>query len=475
MMPGLFVFFTFAELLEMAFNYDTSPNGLFIQLGLIAKHYFLQKTDATDLDTDLAAILNTFEAMTSGAPALMVEGFATGVEGWKGEHAGRRETLAGLALTRLQDRVTILDELGLTGTEAADILRALIIKMREDTESVDASTVTIGSTTAAGSNTGSGTVLTSAYLDGVTSPGSGAAGVFAAHPDYNGQLSQLAVPSETMRVVCTADSFADGETEGDEVFAWTGRLADAQHGYASEGTGDAGTLTPINGGTLNILSNGDFETWETNIPTGWTIVAGTATTHVIQENTGADVYHGAYSLQYTGDGAQTSMEVKQPVSPTVLQAGKRYCVACRVKASATIAAGALLISFEGSGYTAAASEKIAIAAGALPTAWTLESFFINLPDIIPSDWALVIRWSGTPTNAKSLWVDDIAFAPVSFAGGIGAVVVRGAVPFIRDDYFTFTVANNDAGLFQKFFRQVFGVQLPSDAAAGETIDDALAS
>lgn len=459
----------------MAMNYDTSPNGLFIQLGAIAKQYFLQKTDATDLDTDLAAILNTFEAMTSGAPALMVEGFATSVEAWKAQHTARRDTLATLAETRLQDRVTVLDELGLTSTEVADILRALIIKMREDTESVDASVVTIGSTTAAGSNTGTGTVLTTAYLDAATSPGSGAAGVYAAHPDYNGQLTQLAVTSETMRVVCTSDSFADGETEGDEVFAWSGRLADVQHGYASEGTGDAGTLTPINGAAANIISNGDFELWEDDEPTSWTIVAGTAATHIVQEATGVDVYHATYSLRFTGDGAATNIEISQPVSPTLLTAGKRYCVACRLKASATIAAGDLLISFEGTGYTAASSEKISIAPGSLPTAWALQHFFINLPDVIPSDWELVIRWNGTPTNAKSVWIDDLAFGPVTYGGGVGAVVIRGETPFIRDDYFTFTVANNDAGLFQKFFRQVFGVQLPSDAGGTETIDDALAS
>ncbi len=111
----------------------------------------------------------------------------------------------------------------------------------------------------------------------------------------------------------------------------------------------------------------------------------------------------------------------------------------------------------------------------LPTAWALQHFFINLPDVIPSDWELVIRWNGTPTNAKSVWIDDLAFGPVTYGGGVGAVVIRGETPFIRDVYFTFTVANNDAGLFQKFFRQVFGVQLPSDAGGTETIDDALAS
>ena len=65
----------------MAIDYDGSPNGVFVQLGKIAKHYNAQRTDATDLDTDLGEIAAVFEAMTSGANELMFEGFPTVVSG----------------------------------------------------------------------------------------------------------------------------------------------------------------------------------------------------------------------------------------------------------------------------------------------------------------------------------------------------------------------------------------------------------
>ena len=149
-------------------------------------------------------------------------------------------------------------------------------------------------------------------------------------------------------------------------------------------------------------------------------------------------------------------------------------MAFRYKADASISAGTLTVQFEGTGYTAGATEKVVILPGALATSWTLASFFVNLPGNIPSDFKLVVKWTGTPDNNKNLYLDDMALGPVTYGGGLGVVVVRGATPFERDDVFTFTVANTE-GVVQKAFRQVFGVQLPSDASAGETIADSVAT
>jgi hypothetical protein len=43
------------------------------------------------------------------------------------------------------------------------------------------------------------------------------------------------------------------------------------------------------------------------------------------------------------------------------------------------------------------------------------------------------------------------------------------------DRFTWTVANDVAGTIQEFFRKYYRVQLPSNAAGGETILDSLAT
>lgn len=457
----------------MALDYDGSPNGLFIQLGKIAKAFFAQKTDATDLDSDLSSILTVFNAMNSGEPALMIETFATSVDGWKTQHTTRRATLNALALTRLQDRVTVLDQIGAITTEKAEILRKLIDKMTVDGESVDGSVVTVGSTTPAGTNTGTGTVLTTKVLDGVTSPGAGWAGTYPAHLRYNGVNSQLAVPSETITIECSADSFADGLTEGDETFTIEGRIAGDANGWEPEGSASVGSASPTAGANSTILTNGDFETFTDDVPDGWTLVAGTAGTHLVEESAALDVYHGGKCLRFDGDGTQASIEIKLPIANAIVTANKRYLVSCWIKGTATIAAGAVLISFEGTGYTAG-SDKIAIAAGDIPTSYALYHFFVTMPETIPSDFRVVVRWSGTPTAAKKLWIDDLACAPVTYGAGVGMAIVRGSVPFVRGDRFTFTLANDEAGTFQKYFRQAFGVQLPSDVAGAETIADTLA-
>lgn len=450
----------------MALDYDGTPNGLFVQLGKVAKHYAAQAVDASDLSTDLDEINGVFEAMTSGEPETMVDGFATSVVGWQAEHFDRRTTLQGLGLKRLQDRTTVLDEIGATSTDQAEILSKLIKQMTNDTESVDRSTVSIGSVTAGGANVGNGTAITTTTLDGATSPGSGVAGAYAAHRLYAGLTTELCVPSETMRLTCVADSFSDGTASGNEQFSWEGRLAT----NAVEGSGLIGTITPVNGET-NLAANGNFEDWTDNLPDTFTLVAGVAGTHIVEESTGANVFNGLKSVKYVGDGT-VNPELSLSVN-TLVTASKRYAVTCRIMADATVAAGDLTIQFEGTGYTAGGSEKITVAHGSLPTSWTLKNFFVNMPATIPSDFRLVLRWGATPTATKRLWIDDLAIAPVNYGGGLGAIIVRGATPFVRGDVFTFTVANDDAGAFQKFFRQAFGVQLPSAAGGAETIDDAL--
>lgn len=449
----------------MAFNYDTSPNGAFIQLGKCAKYYNQFTSDAASLDSYSAALLNSFQAMTSGQPDIMVEGIATSFNDYKNANITRKALLKNLALVRLRDQTTVLNEIGAINTSSDEIFQKLILQMIADGKTINRSTVTLGSVTAGGSNVGNGTVLTTKTLDGYSSPGSGAVGVYAACRSYKGVSSELCVPSETMRLVVIADSFSDGAAEGGEAIKWTGLLADVADGLGSEGSGEIATIQPIHTNGLNVLANADFETFSTtDKPDKWTIYAGTAGTHILEEPATADVYHGSKALVFAGDGALASIELRQAISTSQVTANRLYCFSARVKASAAVAAGTLTIQLRGTGYTPGASEKITIAPGSLPTAYTLYSFWVLMPATVPSDFGIQLQWSGTPTNAKKVWIDDLALAPAVYGGGLAVAAVRGSSPFARGDSFSFTVANNDAGVFQKFFRQTYGYQLPSSGA-----------
>jgi hypothetical protein len=458
----------------MALDYDGSPNGLFVQVGGGIKEYNLQGADGVGLSAELDDLLDLFESMTAGDSELMVEGVATSFATWETQYATRRASIAALVTRRLQDQETVLDELGLATNEIQSVLAALIRQMRIDNESVDISTVTFGSVTADGANNGDGTILVTKMLDGATSPGSGAAGEYRANVEYAGIDSELAL-NETHVIRCVADSFSDGLTEGNETWAWNGQTRQAQHSIASEGTGEV-SPSPAGAHSQNLqkLTNADFENWTTDDLDDWSAVGSTFGDLIERDQSAGNFYHGSSAVKLTGDGVETELGIRQSIFVAGKFAGRKlYRATARIKASATIAAGDLTIQLAGTGYVPGVGESVEILAGALPTTWTLVNFFVLMPAEIPSDLAFEAIWDGTPTNAKSLWLDDLSLSAVQYGGGIGLTIVRGASPFVRNDRFTLPTSNDDAGVIQRFFRQVYGVQLRS--AASETIDDALAT
>jgi hypothetical protein len=457
----------------MALDYTGASTGLFTHLGKLVKHYNQFKTDATHASTGLDADRKEiYDAFEDGDLELVLDGLAAAFERWKVEYVERRRTLAAYALARLQDRDTVLDEIGATSSDAAEILAKLIDQMVADSETVAESTVTLGSVTAGGGNTGNGTVLTTKVLDGYSSPGSREGVVYPAHAAYNGWDTELCVPDETMVLQCVEDSY---QVDGVVSFSWQGKMPDVngQYGIGEEGSGSVGTVNEVHVATDALLSNADFETFTVaDTPDDWTIESGTAGTHIKENSTAANVAHGDKSLQFVGDGSQSEIKISQDVSSDVVDTNRRYVVTVQIKADASIAAGTLTIQFEGTGYTPGSGEKIEIAPGSLPTSFEIKHFFVTMPQSIPDDFKLAVKWAGTPTSGKNLYVDDIGIAPVSYGGGAGVAVVRGTTAFVRTDKFTFTVSNSE-GVFQRAFRQFFGVQLPS--AGSPTIADSLAT
>lgn len=456
----------------MAIDYDGTPNGVFVQVGSVVKHYDLQGADGAGLDAELSDLIDPFEDMTAGAHEEIVDGVASSFVTWRGQYGSRRATLASLATRRLQDQETILDELALSTNTISAVVAALIRRMNDDTETILRSVVTIGAVTASASNEGNGTVLTTKILDGYSSPGAGAAGTYAANVEYAGVDSELAI-SESHAIICTADSFSDSTGEGEERFSWNGGVRKSHHSVEAEGSGSMTNPLPAHSNSLQLLANADFEDWTGDAPDDFTAIGTTFGAAAVKDQTAANVYHGDSSLKLTGDGAIAELGFSQALDVASLDGRRLYCVTFRLKASATIAAGDLVVALEGTDYTAGATEDVTIAAADLPTSFALQSFFVLLPADIPADLALVARWSGTPTSAKSLWFDDLSMSPVQYGGGIGVSIIRGNLPFVRGDRFDWTTTNDDAGKMQRFFRRAYGVQLPSSGTP--TIADALAT
>ncbi len=455
----------------MALTY-TGTNGLFTHLGKLVKHYNQFKTDATHastgLDADRLDILDTFQAADQDVP---IEGLVNGFERWKAEYVNRRAELAEYAASRLRDQDSVLDEIGASTDDINDILQRLIETMDADSESVNESSVSVGSVTANSANEGGGTVLTTDVLDGVTSPGMLNNTLLPGRTAYDGLTTELAAPDQTFSLRVAADSFQDDLDEGSEEVLWEGGVADQQHGLEDDGSGVIATIQPVHAATADHLTNPDFEDGFTGgVPDNWDLVGGVGDTNVKSAGS-ANADHGSDALLLQGDATASSIEIKQDIAATAVVARKRYCVTARLKKDSATT-GTLLIQFEGTGYTPGASEKISVSVSSLGTSYGLNHFFVTMPAIIPSDFKLVIRWSGgTPGASEKVYIDDLGVGAVNYGGGVGLVIVRDSGPLARNDRYTFNVTNTE-GVFQAFFRRAFGTQLPSSGTP--TIADSLA-
>jgi hypothetical protein len=448
----------------MALDYTGSNTGIFDRGGKIVKYVNSRLTTATTtLPAELKAIADKFEA------ADMTDQISTlyGVyDAFKSNVTNERRTIASYFDNILLDRDSVLEQLA-AGNSINQVLDLLFRQMVLDSQTVDKSTVTLGTVTAASGNTGNGTVRITKLLDGYNSPLSGG----QSNRRYANLNSELCVPSETMRWTVTADSGRDGLTTGNEILDWRGNiLNNGEFDWQDEGSGNGPSLTCANAST--ILVNGDMESFSSNVPTSWTRDNGTAGTHILKNTTAAYLYRGTSSLQFHGDGSAATIQISQNLS-TRFNALRMYHVGVRIRyAGTTPAAGTVGVLFTGTGYTAGGTEQISQAASGLGTSFALYDFFVCMPTTFPSDFKLVVKITGTLTSGSDVYFDDITLTPVSYHGGIGAVALVGSTPFVIGDQFTATVANSEK-VFQKFFRQKYRFQLPSNSSP--SIADSLAT
>lgn len=447
----------------MAVNYAT----LFANLG-----EFVQRINQfTSLYTSLDTYLDEIEADLGSAGRYdVLSGLPEEFDGFKSVVQGWCYTMVSKTTQLLTHRDDVLEQLNLgNNTSIQTVLYNIIRDMNDNSQTIDASTVTIGSVTSDKVNSDAGTVVTGKVLDGYSNPGDN----LAANPEYLGVNSELSLTSDRVTLECLTDS-SQGSTEGLELWSIVGKPSTQAFHWNDRGSGTGGSLSTLN--SYSLLDNLDFDDFTTtNTPDSWDIDFGAAGSNFFED--ALNPYHGDSALKIRGDGLTGTLQISQSISASALNPLQRYCVAAYVKGEASTLAGTLTIQFEGTGYTAGSGEKIEMNAAALAaqTSFGLEYFFVNMPKDIPTDFELVIKVTGTLTSAKSVYIDRMCFGPVTWHNGIHFAIVAGAEPFLKGDRFTFDVTNDDAGVFQKFFRDAYGVQIPSDTGGTETIADSLAT
>lgn len=448
----------------MAINYES----LFTCLGELVQQidYFREQYD--DLQVGLDEIVSGFESQSA---AYLTEGIFQQFDSYRNAMFRGIQDMQNRATRVLTDRELVREQLFLG--DAADletVIRTLFRDMVDNSETIRKNTTTIDNVVKTLANSGDGGLVYGAYLDGFNNPHP----TFISNPLYAGRLSELAF-TDTLTLECVQDSFSDGVEEGSETFQILGHPSSP--GFYHWQTNYAGTGVRL--GTLqrdSILTNCQFEDFEdtANVPDDWTLDTGTAGTHVFKETSGAQIHRGSAALRLTGNASLAAIQLSRDIVDNVTPR-RRYTFGFWIKGDAGISSGTLTIQCEGTGYTASSSEKIELNAAALAalTSYGWYSASVTIPEDVPEDFELVIKWTGTP-SAHSIRIDGGGFAPAVYYAGIHLHPYAGAssTPFVRGDRITVDVENDEDGSFQTFFRNTFGAQLPSDTEG--TISDDLA-
>jgi hypothetical protein len=368
-------------------------------------------------------------------------------------------------LTYLKDR----SGLNSTGRSVQSILYDLYDAMAIDSKVVRSNVITLGSVTAAATNSGTDSTI------------------YVSKMDIWGHDNEV-IQTDDVLFVCVKDVPNNGVTAGKEVFAWTS----AVHG--------AGPLLymPYNEGGdaqgQNRIVNGDFEDFTVaNTPDSWDIDLGVVATNIFKST---DKFRGTNCLKLSGDGATATIKISQSMtawsnySSSKLEPKGMYCLTARIKTVGAGGgdAGTLTIQCEGTAYSAGATEKITFALNAgAPTVYTLYKYTVQLPKTIPTDFELVISITGTCTAGTDVYIDNLIFCKMTefVKAGLFACPIPGSVDPIagtkQPDYHTMTTTNGWDYRFQSFLTQAtdltdprtivypgIGVPLPSHSTTPST-------
>jgi hypothetical protein len=418
-------------------DYTGANTGLFVHAGaIIARINSYQAVGNTTLPADLADLLAAF-----GTTWLPEEGVASYYDGLRDSVTGWRQGLASYADRRLLDFETVLRPMGLpVGSGLPEALIALRRAMRDDAQSVKACLCGVGAPAYASANRGNGKAWLTTTLDGFNAPVAGG----LADWSYDGEATQLAVPSETMTLECVADSVMDGMPKGGEAWRWWGHPDHGPLDVRSEGSGEGpGLLTADRG--ENLLSNGSLDTWgdSGSAPSGWSRIGS------VTRNSTVRLHGTGYAATFGGAGSLT-----QRIPAGSVQGRRRYWIGFSARAAAALPGVSVQLRLEGTDFAPGSVAQIDGSTFVADT-WKQTGAFVTLPSPVPADLQAVAS-----CTAGGVTIDGLTVAPAVYHGGLGAAVQSGSTVWQRGDRITWSVTNNQAGKFQDFWRRWYRCQLP---------------
>jgi hypothetical protein len=323
--------------------------------------------------------------------------------------------------------------------------------------------------------------IVSATVGALVSPStSGADGQLVASVKGPDGVDRAYLFAETLDVTCTNDSQSQSGLKGAEPFTALGDAAvgDGLAWNFPQGSGSSKGLTALAAGSSgNLLTNGDFEDFTVaNTPDAWTLDGSSAGTDVFSEAT--TFYAGSKALRFTGMASGKGIYlVLTSLKPSTVYQG---CVWLRK--SAGLAAGVLSIDLHNGTAiiqdAAAVDNAQAVTLSGLTLPFAATTFTFRTPAVMPGTVRFRLHITTSMTAAEHLYIDHLSLKAGTelYAGGPYATIFSGATPFLTNDRFPLTIANDLSGTWQLVFEQLFGMralglQLPSTGTT--LIDDSL--
>ena len=463
----------------------TGNGGLFTRLGLLyggmADLLSIEGGTATThvaSGASMQARYTTLQVADAYAPVLnfLLDGFYAQLGGWQSQQQGFLQQFATLATNTVINQANADTPLSTLTLPAA--LAVLLYQMTLNSDTIQASTISLGGQTAVGTPNGN-----AVWALGTL--------------NYYGQQLDTLFP-ETLTLTCTADSVTGGATLNQERLSIVGQAAaPSVYSYKyPQGSGSSLSLQAIDantyGPTTQLLSNGGFTTFSTaNVPDNWVVQTGTAGTQIIQSGTS---YYGSYSLEFAGDGS-TNTAVYQPFltansttlngggTPASLKPSTQYAVNAWVKCNATTTTGVLQINLTNSSNTiinnsSGTGNTLSIAMTGVTTSWAPFTAFMQTPSILPSGYRLQLLLSTALPSGKDIFIDRIAFTPTPqiYPGGPPTAVFSGSSKLIQGDAWTNAVSNT-YGKFALYLDRTFNLRqlglFFNSVASSPTIADSL--
>lgn len=445
----------------MTIDFTGATTGLFPRLAKIANiHCALNQAIGGSDSGDLPALVNGALTIFDGETNDIRQSIANILPEFESFQAAYAQALRSELVTAFQTTLieTVDEDNPLTNKTVEEALRELIRQMQANNREVDANEPAI-TVTADGGNEGNGTIVTSLLEgDGVT------------------KIENAYAEDVTVTVL------TNSETKGEKlrIEGEQRKTNDRSHYNWPGGSGIRKDTYIWNPSVKNKVSNGTFESFSGDDPTGWVLTsAGTGGTDY---EIASESYRLDNSFKFIGDGSSLR-QISQSISAASLTKLRPYILSFRMKRGASAISSGVFAAdlYDGSAVIQddnAANNSLSVTCSTLTTSWSHHTAIFRLPDPRPSTVQLRLRFSTALENTREVLIDDVLFEPMEqlYDGGPWFAMVKGSDVAAGSDRWNLAIANDYRSNWQTTFWRFCGlpaIPLPSVTDGSEDVSESL--